>query len=172
MLGISMNTESDEELEAAAEQLAKQKPVIQAYVMDEVFDKMGAEEAVLAPYYAGDAKTLMNEYDFLDFKVPDSGTNSFFDAMCIPKGAQNKEAAEMYINFMCEPEVGYYNINFIGYSTPNKQTYEMLSDEIKNDGFSYPGAEYLAEKTEVFRNLSDSANKKMQDLWTEIKSQG
>lgn len=172
MLGISMNSENESDLEAAAENLARQKPVIQAYVMDEVFDKMGAEEAVLAPYYAGDAKTLMDEYDFLGFKVPESGTNSFFDAMCIPKGAKNKEAAQMYINFMCEPEVGYYNINFVGYSTPNTATYEMLDDEIKNDGFSYPSADYLSEKTEVFKNLSDSANKKMQDLWTKIKSQG
>lgn len=170
MLGYSMNTEDDAELEAAAKKLAEQKPVIQAYVMDEVFDKMGAGEAFAAPYYAGDAKTLMDEYDFLGFKVPESGTNSFFDACCIPKGAQNKEAAEMYINFLCEPEVGYYNINFIGYSTPNKATYEMLDDEIKNDGFSYPDAAYLDGKTEVFKNLSDSANKKMQDLWTEIKS--
>lgn len=172
MLGISMNSEDGAELELAAAKLAEQKSVIQAYVMDEVFDKMGAEEAVLAPYYAGDAKTLMAEYDFLDFVVPESGTNSFFDAMCIPKGARNKEAAEMYINFMCEPEVGYYNTKFVGYSTPNTATYEMLDEDIKNDGFSYPGAQYLNEKTEVYRNLSDSANKKMQDLWTEIKSQG
>lgn len=170
MLGISMNTENPAELEAAAEKLAEQKPVVQAYVMDEVFDKMGAEEAVLAPYYAGDAKTLMAEFDFLQFKVPASGTNSFYDAVCIPKGAENKEAAEMYINFLCEPEVAYHNINYIGYSTPNTAAFEMLDDEVKNDGFSYPDAEYLNTKTEVFKNLSDSANRKMQELWTKIKS--
>lgn len=170
MLGYSMNTENESELEAAAEKLAEQKPVVQAYVMDEVFDKMGAEEAVLAPYYAGDAKTLMGEFDFLDFKIPASGTNSFYDAVCIPKGSKNKEAAEMYINFLCEPETAYYNINFIGYSTPNTAAYEMLDDDIKNDGFSYPDADFLNNKTEVFKNMSDTANQKMQDLWTKIKS--
>lgn len=170
LLGYSMNTENEEELKAAAEKLAEQKPFIQAYVMDEVFDKMGSEGASLAPYYAGDAKTLMEEYDFLDFKVPESGTNCFYDAVCIPKGAQNKEAAEMYINFLCEPEVAYYNINYIGYSTPNTAAYDMIDDEVKNDGFSYPDAEYLNEKTEVFKNLSDEANQKMQDLWIEVKS--
>ena len=170
MLGYSMNTENSAELEAAAAKLAEQKDVNVVYVMDEVFDKMGAEEAFVAPYYAGDAKTLMDEYDFLGFKIPESGTNSFFDAICIPKGAQNKEAAEMYINFLCEPEVAYYNIDFIGYSTPNTAVYDMLDDEVKNDGFSYPDEEFLTEKTEVFKNLSDEANQKMQDLWIDIKS--
>ena len=170
MLGISMNTENPEDLEAAAKKLSEQKPIVQAYVMDEVFDKMGAEEAVLAPYYAGDAKSLMEEYDFLGFRVPKSGTNSFYDAICIPKCAKNKEAAELYINFLCEPEVAYHNINFIGYSTPNVDAYEMLSDDVKNDGFSYPGKEYLTSNTEVYKNLSREANQKMQDLWTEMKS--
>lgn len=171
MLGYSMNSENTEELEAAARKLTEQKPLVQAYVMDEIFDKMGSESAVLAPYYAGDAKMLMDEYDFLDFKVPESGTNSFYDAVCIPKGAKNKEAAEMYINFLCEPETAYYNISYIGYSTPNTAAYEMLDDDIKNDGFSYPDALYLTEKTEVFKNLSDETNDKMQELWVEMKSE-
>lgn len=169
MLGISMNSEDEKDLEAAAKKLAEQKPLVQAYVMDEIFDKMGAESALLAPYYAGDAKTLMDEYDFLDFKVPQSGTNSFYDALCIPKGAKNKEAAEMYINFMCEPEAAYHNINYIGYSTPNTAAYEMLDDDVKNDGFSYPGTEFLKNSTEVYKNLSDRTNEKMQELWVEMK---
>ena len=170
LLGYSMNTEDPEEIKKAAKKLSEQKAVVQAYVMDEVFDKMGAEEAALAPYYAGDAKTLMQEFDFLDFKVPESGTNSFFDAICIPKGSKNKEAAEMYINFLCEPDVAYYNINYIGYSTPNSEAFEMLDDDVKSDGFSYPGSEYLNEKTEVFKNLSENTNRLMQDLWTKIRS--
>lgn len=169
MLGYSMNTEDEGELQNVAQKLKEQKSVVQAYVMDEIFDKMGSESAVLAPYYAGDAKTLMEEFDFLSFQVPQSGTNSFYDAVCIPKGAKNKEAAEMYINFLCEPEVAYYNIDFIGYSTPNTAAYEMLSDDIKNDGFSYPNASYLTDCTEVYRNLSDETNQKMQDLWEKMK---
>ncbi len=170
LLGYSMNTENPDEIKKAAQKLAEQKSVVQAYVMDEVFDKMGAEEAALAPYYAGDAKTLMAEFDFLGFKVPKTGTNLFFDAVCIPKGAKNKAAAEMYINFLCEPDVAYYNTNYIGYSTPNTVAFDMLDDDVKSDGFSYPGDEYLAEKAEVFKNLSDSTNHLMRELWTDIKS--
>lgn len=170
ILGYSLNTENPDELKAAAEKLKEQKSLVQAYVMDEIFDKMGAEEAALAPYYAGDAVTLMADYDFLGFAVPESGTNRFVDAMCIPKTSQKAEAAHMYINFLMEPEVALANCEYIGYSTPHSQVFEMLDDEIKNDGFSYPSDEYLEEKTTLFVNLSDEANQLMQDLWTEMKS--
>lgn len=170
MLGYSLNTEDNEELEKAAEKLKEQKQFIQAYVMDEIFDKMGAGEAVIAPYYAGDAVTLMDEFENLDFAIPASGTNLFIDAVCIPKGCKNKEAAEMYINFLCEGDVAYAVTDFIGYSTPNQAAFEMLDDEIKEDGMSYPDDNFIEEKTTVFCNLSDDANLKMQTLWTDMKS--
>ncbi len=170
MLGYSLNTEDEEELEKAAEKLKEQKKVVQAYVMDEVFDKMGAGEALIAPYYAGDALMLMDEYEELAFAIPESGTNLFIDAVCIPKSSKNKEAAEMYINFLCEADVAYAVTDFIGYSTPNQAAFDMLDDEVKNDGISYLDDDFINEKTTVFCNLSDEANLKMQTLWTEMKS--
>lgn len=170
MSGYSINTENPDELEAAAKKLSEQKPLVQAYVMDEIFDKMGAEEAALAPYYAGDAVTLMADYEHLDFAVPKSGTNRFVDAVCIPKTSKNKEAAEMYINFLCETDIALANSEYVGYSTPHTKAYEMLSEEIKNDGISYPSDEFLNTKTTVFNNLSDVANQLMQNLWTDMKS--
>jgi spermidine/putrescine transport system substrate-binding protein len=138
--------------------------------MDEIFDKMGAGDALIAPYYAGDALTIMEENDSLNFVVPKSGTNLFVDAMCIPKSSKQKEAAEMYINFMCEPDIAYANIDYICYSTPHSAAFDMLDDEVKNDPISYPDEELIANRTTVFVNLSDEANKTMQDLWTEMKS--
>ncbi|MBO5364959.1 MAG: ABC transporter substrate-binding protein [Clostridia bacterium] len=170
MLGYSLNTEDKKELSEAAELLVAQKPVVQAYVMDEIFDKMGAGEAVLAPYYAGDAATLLDEYEHLSFVIPESGTNLFFDAACIPKGAKQKEAAEMYINFLCEPDVAYAVADYIGYSTPHQAAYEMLDEETQNDPIAYPDDTYIAEKTQVFGNLSQEGNAIMQNLWTEMKS--
>lgn len=170
ILGYSLNSENKKELRASAEKLKEQKKYVQAYVMDEIFDKMGAGEATLAPYYAGDAVSMMDEYDHLGFVLPKSGTNMFIDAMCIPKGAKQKEAAEMYINFMCEPEVAYAVADYIGYSTPNSGAYELLDDEVKEDGISYPDEDYLNNHTTIFRNLSDEANLYMQTLWTDIKS--
>lgn len=170
ILGYSLNSENKKELRASAEKLKEQKKYVQAYVMDEIFDKMGAGEATFAPYYAGDAVSMMDEYEHLGFVLPKSGTNMFIDAMCIPKGAKQKEAAEMYINFMCEPEVAYAVADYIGYSTPNSGAYELLDDEVKEDGISYPDEDYLNNNTTIFRNLSDEANLYMQTLWTDIKS--
>lgn len=93
----------------------------------------------MAPYYAGDAITMMEDNESLGFVLPKSGTNLFIDAMCIPKCAKQKQAAEMYINFMCEPETALAVADYLGYSTPNSGTYELLDDEIKEDGISYPG---------------------------------
>lgn len=169
-LGYSLNTKDENELKACAEELKAQKKVVQAYVMDEIFDKMGAGEAIIAPYYAGDALTLMDDNEDLGFVIPKSGTNLFIDAMCIPSSSKQKEAAEMYINFMCEPDISYATTSYIGYSTPNYAAFEMLDDETKNDGISYLSDEYLDNNTTVFCNLSDEANQNMQDLWTELKS--
>ncbi len=170
LLGNSINTESFTELKDAADKLKEQKNIVQSYVMDEIFDKMGAGEAVLAPYYAGDAVTLMDEYDHLSFAVPKSGTNLFIDAMCIPVSSNQKEAAEAYINFMCEADIAYATTSYIGYSTPNGLAFEMLDDEVKNDGISYLPDEFIEEKTTIFNNLSDEANLEMQRLWTDMKS--
>ena len=87
---------------------------------------MGAGDSLIAPYYAGDALTIMDENEDLNFVVPKSGTNLFVDAMCIPTSARQKEAAEMYINFMCEPDIAYSNISYICYSTPHQAAYDML----------------------------------------------
>lgn len=168
--GYSLNTEDEEELEAAARKLTEQKSIVQGYVMDEIFDKMGAGDALIAPYYAGDALTIMEENEDLNFVIPKSGTNLFIDAMCIPSGSKQKEAAEMYINFMCEPDIAYANIDYICYSTPHEAAYEMLDDDVKNNSISYPDDEFISEHTSVFVNLSDEANLKMQNLWTEMKS--
>lgn len=170
MLGYSLNTESADELEHAASKLKSQKKIVQGYVMDEIFDKMGAGDALIAPYYAGDALTIMDENEDLNFVVPKSGTNLFVDAMCIPTSARQKEAAEMYINFMCEPDIAYSNISYICYSTPHQAAYDMLDDEVRESSISYPDQDFISEKTSVFVNLTDEANLLMQNLWTEMKS--
>ena len=168
-LGLSMNPTSVEEIEQAAEELKKQKPVVQAYVMDEIFDKMEGGEAAIAPYYAGDAMVMMEENPDLAFVIPKEGTNYFVDAMCVPATSTQKEAAEMYINFMCETEVALANCEFIGYSTPQVEAEQLLPDELKNSPIMYPSAEVLAN-TETFNVLPDDLSAAMDEAWSEAKS--
>lgn len=151
-LGYSQNTTDPEQITEAVDLLIQQKPLVQAYVMDQIFDKLEGGEAAVGPYYAGDAITMIEENPDLAFVVPKEGTNLFVDAMCIPKGAQNKENAEAFINFMCDPENMAANIEYIAYSSPSSTARELLSDELKTSDICYPD-EALLENTDTFINL-------------------
>ncbi|WP_101911355.1 ABC transporter substrate-binding protein [Marasmitruncus massiliensis] len=168
-LGYPMNPENTEQLAQATDELKKQKLLVQAYVMDEVFDKMIGGEAAIAPYYAGDAITMMVDNPNLDFFVPNEGTNRFVDAMVIPKGAKNKECAEMFINFLLEAEVGASNIEYIGYSSPNDAALAILPPEITENPVAYPPEDVIA-KTEFWKDLSPELNLAVDDAWTELLS--
>ena len=170
-LGYSLNTEDFGELENCADLLREQKEIVQGYVMDEIFDKMEGGSAAIAPYYVGDAVTMCADNPDLDFVIPKEGTNWFVDAICIPTTADSEhiEAAEAYINFLCEPEIAFANCDYVGYSTPVTQAYELLDDEAKADERRYPSDEFLSEHTEVFINISEPANAYMQELWTGLK---
>ena len=128
-LGLSLNPASVEEVDTVMQELQAQKSVVQAYVMDEIFDKMEGGEAALAPYYAGDALTMIADNPDLAFVHPEEGVNFFVDSMCIPATSRNKEAAEIFINYMCETSVGAANCDYIGYSTPLTAVWEQLDDD-------------------------------------------
>ena len=168
-LGMSLNPSSAEDVALIAEELKLQKSGVQAYVMDEIFDKMIGGEAAIAPYYAGDAITMINDNPDLAFAIPKEGTNYFVDAMCIPKGTANKAAAEMFINYMCETEVALANCEYIGYSTPQVEAADLLPEELKNSPIMYPSAEQLAN-TEVFSSLPEEINLEMDAAWSEMKA--
>ncbi len=168
-LGYPMNPENTQQLALATDELKKQKLLVQAYVMDEVFDKMIGGEAAIAPYYAGDAITMMADNPDLGFFVPNEGTNRFVDAVVIPKGAKNKECAEMFINFLLEAEVGASNIEYIGYSSPNDAAMTILPPEITENPVAYPSEDVIA-KTEFWEDLSPELNLAVDDAWTELLS--
>lgn len=168
-LGYSMNTTDENEIRAAFEELKKQKPLVQSYVMDEIFDKMGSGEAAVAPYYAGDAITMIDDNPDLAFVSPKEGTNTFIDSICIPTDASNVQAAHMYINFLCEPEVAAANIEAIGYSTPNTVAFALLDEETQNSPISYPSQEIM-DKAETFLVLPDEVNTLVDQLWTSLLS--
>ena len=168
-LGLSLNPNSVEEVDLVMQELQDQKSVVQAYVMDEIFDKMEGGEAAMAPYYAGDALTMIADNPDLAFIHPTEGVNFFVDSMCIPATSKNKEAAEMFINYMCETSVGYANCDYIGYSTPIDAVWELLDDELKYSPIAYPGTEVM-DKAEVFTTLPDEINAELDAKWSEMKS--
>ncbi len=171
LLGQSVNTTNEEDWLAAAAYLKQQKPLVQAYVMDRIFDKMESEEAWIAPYYAGDAAILVDNSEYIRFVVPKEGTNYFVDAMCIPATSSHKAEAEEYINFLCDPKIAGENMNYIGYSTPETAAKAYMDEEVVESPIHYPEEEVL-KRTQVFVNLPQECSKLIDSLWAEVKMGG
>lgn len=173
-LGYDINSQEKLELDHAAAELKAQKPFVQAYVMDQIFDKMQGNEAALAPYYAGDAVNMMAENESLRFVIPEEGSNWFADAACIPAPSDSFDeerylAAHMYINFLNEPNVAAENIEYIQYSTPNTAALALLDEETQNNPIIYPDDELL-DSCQAYVNLSTETNMYMDTLWTDLMS--
>jgi len=168
ILGIDYNTTKASDWRAAARRLKQQKAVVQSYVNDEVFDKMESGEAALAPYYAGDFLTMKENNPNLAFVYPSEGVNAFVDTMCIPKNALNKAAAELYINFMLEPDVALANAEYICYASPNTAVVSNKNYSLKDNKYLYPDAASMP-KTEIYTNLPQSTLNLMGSLWDDVK---
>ncbi len=169
-LGYDFNTTNVAEIEEAAGHLRAQKPIVQAYVMDEIYDKMEGGEAAVAPYYNGDAVLMMDVNEDLDFFLPDK-TSIFIDSFCIPSGAKNKEAAEMYINYMCESTVAAANSYYVGYSTPHMGAMELLDEELVENEIAYPEEEFIAS-LDALLTLPKETTSLTDALWTDIMATG
>lgn len=169
--GYSMNSTDSAELEAAKKSLIEQKPIVQAYVIDQVRDKMIGNEAALGVIYSGEAIFTQRENPDLEYVIPKEGTNVWIDSWVIPKGSKNKENAEKFIDFMCREDIALKNFEYITYSTPNEAAQALIEDEeIKNSPIAFPVlADY--ENLETFEYLGTDADELYNQLWKEVKSE-
>ena len=170
LLGYSLNTTDEAELRHCAQLLAQQKPLVQQYVMDQIYDLMENEEAWIAPCYAGDYMVMADENEDLAFYRPENSFNLFMDAMCIPTCCKEKEAAELFINFLCRPDIAAGNMEWIAYSTPLKQeaVADFLDAELLDDPIAYPSDEVLAQG-ESYINLPAAVSRLMEGLFLEAR---
>ncbi|SEJ19811.1 spermidine/putrescine transport system permease protein [Lachnospiraceae bacterium A10] len=167
--GYSCNTDDEEALEEAAQDLIAQKPLVQAYVVDQVRDKMIGNEAALGVIYSGEAIYTQQENPDLEYVVPDEGTNVWIDSWVISKNSKNVENAHKWINFMCRADVAYKNFEYITYSTPNEAARELIEDDaIKNSEIAFP--DLTTMKTEAYQYLGTDVERLYNDKWMEVKS--
>ena len=165
LLGYSVNTTDKAELQACADKLAEQRPLVQQYVMDQIYSIMENEEAYIATYYAGDCMLMMEENPDLAFYLPENqGFNLFTDAMCIPKCAKEKEAAELFINFMCDPEISGANMDYICYASPISAAKDYMEDYLKESEVVYPSEEVLKRGT-AYAYLSEEITRYVENLY-------
>ena len=169
-LGYSLNTTNIQELKEAQELLVTQKPLVQAYVIDQVRDKMIGNEAALGVIYSGEAIYTQMENPDLEYVIPKEGSNVWIDSWVIPKNAKHKENAEKFINFLCRPDIALMNFEYITYSTPNTAARELIEDpEIRNSHIAFPDDSEL-ERCETFHFLGNEAEEIYNQLWREVKS--
>ncbi|MEG0813402.1 MAG: extracellular solute-binding protein [Clostridium sp.] len=174
-LNYSMNTGNLNELQEASNKLIEQKPLVQAYVIDQVRDKMIGGEAAIGVIYSGEILYIQDEvanqnldYD-LEYVIPEEGTNLWIDSWVIPKNAKNKENAEKWIDFLCRPDIAKKNFEYITYATPNKAAKALLDEDMQNNKAVFPDAEQL-KNSEVFKYLGDETDMLYNNLWKEVKS--
>ena len=176
LLGHDINTSNPDEWREAAELLKKQKSVLQAYVMDEVYNKMESGSAAIAPYYAGDFISMSDINEDLAFVYPKEGTNFFVDAVCIPKNAENYEAAMLFIDYLLEPEIALANAEFIYYASPNtgvtnNPAYIFNDSECPEYEYRhilYPDETELP-KAQDYWDMSKETRKLFDELWQDVK---
>ena len=168
-LGYSVNTTDKTELQACADELAKQRPLVQQYVMDQVYDKMIEENAWIAPYYAGDAMMMMDENEDLAFYLPENESfNLFIDAMCIPNCAREKDAAELFIDFMCDPEISGANMDYICYGSPVEGATEYMDEYLAESEVIYPPEEIL-QRGESYGFLPEDITRYVENLFLQVR---
>ena len=170
MLGYDVNTTDKAELQACMEKLKEQKPLVQLYVMDQIYSAMENEEAYIGVYYAGDCMLMMDSNPDLAFYLPeDQGFNLFIDAMCIPKCCQEKEAAELFINFLCDPEISGENMNYICYGSPISEAKNYMDEYLAESEVVYPSAEVLEGGTS-YAYLPEEISRYVEGLFMEVRN--
>ena len=165
LLGYDINTMDKEELQACADKLAEQRPLVQQYVMDQIYATMENGEAYIAAYYAGDCMLMMENNPDLAFYLPEEqGFNLFTDAMCIPKCCEEKEAAELFIDFLCDPEISGANMDYICYGSPISEAREYMEEYLAESEIVYPSEEVLKKGT-AYAYLSEKISRYVENLY-------
>ncbi len=168
-LGYSLNTTDEKQLQEAKESLIAQKPIVQAYVVDEVRDKMVGGEAKMGVIFSGEAEYTRELNPDMAYVIPKEGTNVWIDSWVITKASKHKEAAMKWIDFMCRGDIAYQNFEYIYYSTPNEAAKEYMDEEELENEVLFPNLNDYAN-LEAYNYLGEEAETRYFELWKEVKS--
>ena len=169
-LGYSMNTDDENELQAAYDWLVRCVQTMEPEIVtDEIIDNMAQGRKALGLIYSGDAAYVMSENEDMGFYLPESGTNLWSDAMVIPANAKNPDLAHEFINHVCDYEGAYDNSSYVGYTSANQE----VIDELSGEGGDYEGINAYLPRTdnandEVFV-FNDETRKIISNLWSKVK---
>jgi len=169
LMGRSLNETDKNYLQQAKDMLIQQKPLVQAYVVDEVKDKLINSEAAMGVVFSGEALIILEENPNMDFAIPKEGTNFWIDGWVITKDAQNVDNAHKFIDFMCRPDIAVMNFDYLGYSTPNTAVKDLEENEAyKNSPIAFPSPEIYSGQ-ETYKYLGDKMDEYYNSIWMQVK---
>ena len=170
LLGYDINTVDETELAKVRDLLVEQKPLVQAYVVDQVRDKMIGNEAALGVIYSGEAIYTKRENPDLEYVIPKEGTNIWIDSWVIPKNAPHPENAEKFIDFLCRPDIALRNFEYITYSTPNTAARELIEEEdIRYSEIAFPDLTQYAN-LQTYKYIGEEGDDLYNEYWKAVKS--
>ena len=169
LMGKSMNETDTTVLAQAQNMLKQQKPLVQAYVVDEVKEKLINSEAAMGVVFSGEALIILDENPNMAFAIPKEGTNFWIDGWVITKDSKNVDNAHKFIDFMCRPDIAVKNFDYLGYSTPNTAVRDLVEDEaVKNSPIAFPSPEdYKGQET--YQYLGNKMDEYYNNLWMQVK---
>ena len=170
LLGYDINTVDEKELAKVRDLLIQQKPIVQAYVVDQVRDKMIGNEAALGVIYSGEAIYTQRENPDLEYVIPKEGTNIWIDSWVIPKNAPHPGNAEKFIDFLCRADIALKNFEYITYSTPNEAARALIEDDaIRNSPIAFPVlSDY--ENLQTYKYIGDDGDELYNEYWKAVKT--
>lgn len=168
-LGYSQNTENEDEIAAAADELKKQKPLVYKYANDSARDLLADGSAAIGVVWNGEYIYITDLNPDIEFVVPEEGTEFFIDSWFIPKTSKNKENAEKWIDFLCRPEIAKQNFDYLYYTTPNKAAQELIEEEYLEQEAVFPTAETIA-KCESLKTLDGEIADLYSKYWKQVKA--
>ena len=167
-LGMDINTRSEADVLAAQEALIAQKPLVRAYLTDDIKMELINGSAAMGVVYSGDAVYCISENPDLAYAVPKEGSNVWFDNIIIPKSSQHTAEAEQFINFLCDAKVAAQNSDYIGFSTPNAEALKLMDPAYAADP-TYNPPQNVLDRCQIFQDLGDFV-KVFSDAWTKVKA--
>jgi spermidine/putrescine transport system substrate-binding protein len=165
--GYSYNTQVENEIAIACQDLKIQKPLTMCYTSDQVIIYLASGDSVLSLAFSGDAHQAARTNSDVKYVIPKSGTSMWVDNMCIPYSAPHVENAHLWLNFMLDPEIAKANTCYTYYANPNQKAFERLPLELVNDKTLYP-PESLLDKCEEIGDVGKTVQF-YDRMWTELK---
>lgn len=168
-LNASINATDPGSLKQARDLAIRQKPLLRAYISEEVRDQVIAGDVLVAQMWAQVAQVAIDEQPALAFSFPREGFALYCDNAAILRESKHSDLAYAFLNYLLRPKVAADICKSMKTATTNAVARAALKPDVRDNPVLYPPRNVLA-RGEWFRALPAAAQRLRDRYWTEIKS--